>query len=157
MVIDEGWHELVSIWKWNCIILKVTPLQFAISFWARLCIRIQFQTTYQPTNHPSSPPLVQPSLSLKHWAKLNLYEVYCVYRTNYTKLHKLYERLMVSKWKKTNVHEPIEARRLSNFLPKFFFQTPNLHLTSNLLFPNYFPPAKLTWRTGTQTITLSLQ
>jgi len=52
------------------------------------------------TNHPSPPPLVQPSLSLKHWAKLNLYEVYCVYRTNYTELYKLYERLMISKWKK---------------------------------------------------------
>ena len=60
-----------------------------------------------PTNHPSSPPLVQPSLSLKHWAKLNLYEVYCVYRTNYTKLYKLYERLMISNWKKTKVHETI--------------------------------------------------
>jgi len=78
--------------------------------------------TNQPTNHPFPPPLVQPSLSLKHWAKLNLYEVYCVYRTNYTKLYKLYERLMLSKWKKTSVS--IQARGLSNFPANFFFRPP---------------------------------
>jgi hypothetical protein len=73
-----------------------------------------------PTNLLSPPPLVPPSLSLKHRAKLNLYEVYCVYRTNYTKLYKLYERLTLSKRKKTNVHVPKQARRLSNLpLEKF--------------------------------------
>jgi len=94
-----------------------------------------------PTNHPSPPSLVLPSLSLKHWAKLNLYEVYCVCRTNYTKLYKLYERLMVSRWKKQTClcqykQEPCQISL------QFFFQTPNFHLTRNHFFPNYFPLAK---------------
>ena len=81
-----------------------------------------------PTNNPSLPPLVQPYLSLKHRAKLNLYEVYCVSRTNYTKLYKLYERLMVSKWKKTSVRVPIQARRMPNFPAKKIFQTPPIYI-----------------------------
>lgn len=52
-----------------------------------------------PTKHPFPPPLAELPLSLKHRAKLNLYEVYSIYRTNYTKLYKLYERLMGPKWK----------------------------------------------------------
>lgn len=52
-----------------------------------------------PTSHPPPPSREEPPLSLKHRAKLNLYEVYSIYRTNYTKLYKLYERLMGPKWK----------------------------------------------------------